>query len=74
MVFLVVLHWLCVLFFVGMFAAIVFLFQTADSYVWEISFGLLVLGIVPWVLVVAMRYATLGQLFIFPWTRPAPKK
>ncbi|MBT71291.1 MAG: hypothetical protein CMQ15_04515 [Gammaproteobacteria bacterium] len=74
MVFLTVLHWLSVLFFVGMFAAIVFVFETADSYILEFSFGLAVMGIIPWMLVVIMRYATLGQLLIFPWTKPSPQK
>ncbi len=72
--FLTVLHWLSVLLFVAMFAAIVFVIQTADSYILELSFGLLIMGINPWVLVVALKYATLGQLLIFPWTKPAPQK
>jgi|TARA_B100000959_G_scaffold268993_1_gene314294 hypothetical protein len=57
-----------------MFAAIVFVFETADSYILEFSFGLAVMGIIPWMLVVIMRYATLGQLLIFPWTKPSPQK
>ena len=72
--FLTVLHWLSVLLFVGMFAAIVFVFETADSYILELGFGLSVMGIVPWALVVIIKYATLGQLLIFPWTKPAPQK
>ena len=72
--FLTVLHWLSVLLFVGMFAAIVFVFETADSYILELGFGLSVMGIVPWALVVTIKYAILGQLLIFPWTKPAPQK
>lgn len=72
--FLTVLHWLCVLLFVGMFAATVFVFKTADSYVMELAFGLSIMGIIPWALVVIMKYAMLGQLLIFPWTKQSSQK